>query len=321
MNLNKFLPIIKPYKKGHYQFKFSLFIPVYNGEKTINRALKSIEKQTYKDFEIIIIDDGSTDNTEGEVREFMTTSKYPIRFFKNVENIHKLGTILRGISLAQGEFFLIHDADDECLPNALEIYNEAYESIPNSEKKKISGITANCIDQHGNFIGTNIKEDYIYCNSFDFSFKYKIQGEKWGPTKTDVLRQIEIDKSIFGRGLIPEAYLWNTVDKAGYLTKFLNSVTRVYYTNNDDNLSSLKYDKKSFGMAIYSLLFINYFQKNHIVRYPKPFFKRLVSIVIASCYLEFSLKDFYESLHNWFLKISLVLLWPFRKNIKKLTKM
>jgi glycosyltransferase involved in cell wall biosynthesis len=320
MDLNLFLPKIEPFIKGQYQFKFTLFIPVFNGEKTILRALKSIEKQTFTNFEVIVIDDGSVDNTENVVREFITKSVCSIRFYKNDKNIHKMATILRGVSLAKGEFFLIHDADDECLPSALEIYNEAYESIPNSKKHKVSSITANCIDQNGNLIGTNIEEDFIYCNSFEYRFKYRIQGEKWGPTKTDVLKQFSLNKSIFNRGLIPEAFLWNTVDKAGYLTKFINSVTRIYYIANVDNLSSLKYDKKSFGMAVYSLLFINFFQKDHFSRYPKPFLKRLVSMIIASCYLEFNLISYCKSVNNWFLKILLILLWPFRKIIKNLAR-
>lgn len=319
MNLNRYLPVIKEYNKSDYKYKFTLFIPVYNGEETIIRALKSIEKQTFKDFEVIVIDDGSEDNTELILRGYMSTSGLNLSFHKNEQNIHKMGTILRGLDLAQGEFFLIHDADDECYSDALETYHNAYESIPEKDKQSISGVTANCVDQNGNFIGTNITSDTLFCNSFEYSEQHKIQGEKWGPTKTDVLKQVHIENSIIDKGLIPEAFLWLTIAKAGYITKYLNVVTRVYYVDNENSLSSLNYDQKSFGMAIYSILYLNYFADKYFYKIPLPFIKRLLSLVLASNHLDFSFKTYFNSIHNNNLKCLLVILWPFRKLGKILT--
>ena len=53
------------------QFTFTIFVPVYNGEKTLDRVFKSIKSQTYKNFEVIIINDGSTDNSDFIIRQFI----------------------------------------------------------------------------------------------------------------------------------------------------------------------------------------------------------------------------------------------------------
>lgn len=57
------------------QFTFTIFVPVYNGEKTLDRVFKSIKSQTYKNFEVIIINDGSTDNSDFIIRQFINEGR------------------------------------------------------------------------------------------------------------------------------------------------------------------------------------------------------------------------------------------------------
>ena len=87
----------------------SVILPVYNGEKYVCRAVQSILDQTYKNFEILIINDGSTDNSSA----LLSQHKDPrVRLLDNETNIGLIGTLNRGLSLASGEYIARMDQDD-----------------------------------------------------------------------------------------------------------------------------------------------------------------------------------------------------------------
>jgi glycosyltransferase involved in cell wall biosynthesis len=97
----------------------SVIIPTYNRAHLIGRAIKSVLNQTYQDFELIIIDDGSTDNTEDIIRQFQEKDKR-IKYKKHDKN--KGGSAARntGIKNSKGKYIAFQDSDDEWLPNKLE---------------------------------------------------------------------------------------------------------------------------------------------------------------------------------------------------------
>lgn len=94
----------------------SIIIPVYNGEKYIADTIKSVIDQTYKNWELIIVDDGSTDNTAKVVEQF---SDYRISYIKK-NNTGVSDTRNVGANLAKGEILCFLDADDVWLPQNLE---------------------------------------------------------------------------------------------------------------------------------------------------------------------------------------------------------
>jgi glycosyltransferase involved in cell wall biosynthesis len=92
-------------------------MPVYNGEKYLSEAIDSILYQTYTDFEFIILNDGSTDNTE----EIILSYDDPrIVYVKNEENLQIVETLNKGIALAKGKYIARMDADDISLPERFE---------------------------------------------------------------------------------------------------------------------------------------------------------------------------------------------------------
>lgn len=96
----------------------SVIIPCYNRAYIIRRAINSVLHQTFQDFEIIVVDDGSTDNTEEIIREFQENDRR-IRYFCHDKN--KGGSSARntGIKLAKGQYIAFLDSDDEWLPSHL----------------------------------------------------------------------------------------------------------------------------------------------------------------------------------------------------------
>ncbi|HSA05956.1 MAG TPA: glycosyltransferase [Candidatus Gastranaerophilales bacterium] len=95
----------------------SIIIPAYNAENYIKNAINSVLNQTYQNFEIIIINDGSTDNTENVIKQFDDTR---IKYFYQ-ENQGVSSARNKGIELSQGEYIAFLDADDLWLPEKLQL--------------------------------------------------------------------------------------------------------------------------------------------------------------------------------------------------------
>lgn len=100
----------------------SVVMPTYNRAKTIERAINSILEQTYQDFEIIIVDDNSNDNTEEIVKSIKDSR---IRYIKNTVNKGANESRNIGVSEALGEIIAFQDSDDEWIKNKLELQMKA----------------------------------------------------------------------------------------------------------------------------------------------------------------------------------------------------
>lgn len=102
----------------------SIIIPAYNAGSTISGTIESIEAQTYSNFEIIIVDDGSTDDTVLKISNLKNKFSN-IRLINNEGPKSVCGGRNRGLEAAGGEFIMFVDADDRILPDMLEVlYNE-----------------------------------------------------------------------------------------------------------------------------------------------------------------------------------------------------
>jgi glycosyltransferase involved in cell wall biosynthesis len=98
--------------------KISVVMSVYNGEKYLRPAVESILSQTFGDFEFIIVNDGSTDNSESILREYQSQDKR-IRLVSR-ENQGLIYSLNEGIGLALGDYIARMDADDISMPERLE---------------------------------------------------------------------------------------------------------------------------------------------------------------------------------------------------------
>ncbi len=97
--------------------KVTVFIPVYNREQYVGEAIESILAQTFTDFEILLVDDGSTDSSVDTIRSF---SDSRIRLVCSEENLGIPKTRNKGVELARGQYMAMLDSDDRAYPNRLE---------------------------------------------------------------------------------------------------------------------------------------------------------------------------------------------------------
>jgi glycosyltransferase involved in cell wall biosynthesis len=125
----------------------SIITPTYNRELLVQTTIKSIQAQTFTDWELIIVDDGSTDNTDQAVKPFLEDSR--IRYVKK-ENSGQAASLNVGVGYAKGTFITFLDSDDEAYPEWLQTVS--------AEIKEDTGIACSCAIRK--FMdGTTIQED------------------------------------------------------------------------------------------------------------------------------------------------------------------
>ncbi|MFN5032412.1 MAG: glycosyltransferase [Flavobacteriia bacterium] len=101
--------------------EFSIILPTYNRAHRINRAIESILEQRYSAWELIIVDDASTDNTEELIQPYLSDSR--IRYIKNEINQERCVSRNIGIEAAKGDYICFLDSDDYHLPHHLESFD------------------------------------------------------------------------------------------------------------------------------------------------------------------------------------------------------
>ena len=130
----------------------TVLLPVYNAAAFICEAIDSVLAQTFDDFELLIINDGSTDATDAIITSY-TDSR--IVYIKNDKNIGLVATLNKGIDLAQGQYLARMDADDICDKNRLK---QQFNLLENKPTVAVVGCNISFINTAGNITG-EWKED------------------------------------------------------------------------------------------------------------------------------------------------------------------
>ena len=196
----------------------TIFTPTYNRGHLLPTLFESICRQTFKDFEWIVVDDGSTDNTQQVMEGFMEDEHpFPIRSIKT-PNGGKHRAVNRGVKEACGELFFIADSDDQLTDDALQVVAEAYEGV--RDNPLIGGVCGLDCEKDGKIIGSGLPKDTIDCSSLDIRFKHHVTGDLKEVFLTRVLKEIPMPE-IDGERFSPEALTWNRI-AAKYQLHFVN---------------------------------------------------------------------------------------------------
>lgn len=146
----------------------SVVMPVYNGERYLRQSVESILNQTWRDFEFIIIDDGSTDATAEIVQQFEDKRILVIR---NSANLGLTASLNKGIAAAKGKFIARMDADDISLPERFEKQIGFFRTHPEIEAL---GTSTLYIDEHGNRTENNFLPTSHFCIKWELNFNSPI---------------------------------------------------------------------------------------------------------------------------------------------------
>ena len=222
--------------------KFTVFTPTYNRAHTLHRVYDSLKAQSFTDFEWIIVDDGSTDETKSIVESFIAQKAFPIYYYYQ-KNQRKHVAISQGLKKANGEFFLVADSDDTFPPDALDVFYKTWCSISEYERGSFTGVTGLCEDVSGNIIGTEFPSSPFDSTTAENFYRHNIKGEKWGFHRTEVLRQFPFpndnENKYFAEGII-----WNQISRK-YKTRYINHIVRTYYSDAGDQITSHLVQRRS----------------------------------------------------------------------------
>ena len=183
----------------------TVFTPTYNRAHLLSRLYESLKAQTFQDFEWIIVDVGSTDNTEEGVKDWLGGDR--IRYIKQ-SNGGKHRAINRGVQEARGELFFISDSDDYLPDDSLAKVAEKYAEIKSD--KTIGGICGLDMTPKGDVIGSGLPCDEIFCSSLELRVEYHVTGDLKEVFLTHVMREFPFPE-YDGERFCPEALVWNRI--------------------------------------------------------------------------------------------------------------
>lgn len=218
--------------------QISVFTPTYNRSDKIHRVFNSLLQQTWKDFEWIIVDDGSSDNTKSVIEGFISARPFFTIRYHYQPNSGKHIAINTGLSMAEGTWFHIADSDDEMTPEALEVFMKTWNSVPDDKKALFCGVVACCKDQFGKRISDYVPNG-VYDGGFrEMFYQYKFRKEAVMINKTEVLKKFPFPDHI-RNCYFPEAIIWKQMS-AAYPVRFINDEIRIYYVDDGQSIMSSK---------------------------------------------------------------------------------
>lgn len=195
----------------------SIFTATYNRAYCIGNLYNSLCEQTCFNFEWIIVDDGSCDNTEKLIQSYINERKISIQYFKQT-NQGKHIAFNKGVSIAKGELFFFVDSDDSLAFDAVEFLQQEFDKVKYNES--FAGISGTRIDKIGNRIGGRVNFAVIDANTLDFRYILRIKGDMAEAYKTNVLKQYPFP-IVEGEKFCSEAYVWNQMSQK-YKLRFFN---------------------------------------------------------------------------------------------------
>lgn len=238
----------------------SIFTPTYNRKDTLVRLYESIKVQNFKDFEWIIVDDGSIDNTSELVAFWIRESNFTIKYFYQ-ENSGKHVARNFALEKANGVFFLTIDSDDFFLDDALELMIQAWERYKDEDPKLI-GVEGHAININTNTItGSLYKENFLISNHIKTRAQDKVTGDKLRMLKTEVFKKYTFPV-YFNEKFVPEGIVWNQLSLEYNILYINNPIAVLDYQVNGITASSVKHRaKNSVGAAMYYVKYIEVSKK------------------------------------------------------------
>lgn len=264
----------------------TVFTPAYNRADLLLRLYNSLVQQTFSDFEWVIVDDGSSDNTEEVVKEFQAENKITINYFKQ-ENEGKHIAINRGVNLAQGELFFIVDSDDFLPTDSLLKICTRFEIV--KDDPFVAGLAGRKGYSLNEYIGSKITYPDMCINAFDFRMKNGIEGDMAEVIRTSIIKKFPFPK-IEGEKFCTEAFLWYQVALEYKMLWFSEIIYVAEYLEGGLSSNSFKIRKNApkFATLFYSRL----------EKYPIPFSQRLKANINYWRFAKFLDSSFLDKLKN-----------------------
>lgn len=215
--------------------KITLFTPTYNRGYIIEKLYRSLQRQSVKDFEWLVVDDGSSDYTEQLFNKWIAEEKsFSIRYYKT-ENGGKHRAVNYGLDLAQCEFFMVVDSDDYLVDDAVEKLCMWLKEL--DKNSLVMGVVANkgySVSETPNnyFSAPYLDKTLLEMNSYEENGKKVISGERALCFRTDFHKRYKYPE-FEGEKFLTEAIVYNRMASDGYKMRFYNDIIWIYEYQED----------------------------------------------------------------------------------------
>lgn len=196
----------------------TVFTPTYNRAYIIHKLYESLCRQTFSDFEWLVVDDGSADNTAQLLSGYVEEGRIPIRYIKQ-PNGGKHRAINRAITEARGELFFIVDSDDYLTDNALERLWFYYDQI--KDDPDFAGVGGLRIYSNGSVVG--LKREFSVMDADEIDIKQYLGGDRATAHKTEVLARYPFPE-YDGEKFLSEGVIWTRLAQK-YKMRFFTRVS------------------------------------------------------------------------------------------------
>lgn len=212
--------------KRDFHYAVTVFTATYNRAHLLPRVYRSLALQTFRNFEWLVVDDGSTDHTEEVVRSLAAEGTIPVRYVRKPhEGLHF--AINRGVRESLGFFFAGLDSDDWYHPDALERLMRRWAEIPEHRRMRYAGVVGLSEFNTGQIEGNHPTADVVDSDPVEIRLRYGMTGNRAGIMRTEVLREFPFPED--QRAFVTEQLIWNRIGRR-YLTRYVNErVTIIEY--------------------------------------------------------------------------------------------
>ena len=166
----------------------TVLTPTYNRAHTLPRLYESLVAQTFTDFEWVVVDDGSEDDTAGLLHAWSRGQDIQVHAARQ-NNLGQFAAVNLGLEHARGEFTTIVDSDDWLPPDSLATLFRRWREIPSEVRAQFSGIVGLCATPGGRVIGDPFPSDPLDCDAIELIYRYRIEGDKHSLLRTQVMRE------------------------------------------------------------------------------------------------------------------------------------
>ncbi len=253
----------------------TVFTPTYNRVKTISRLYDSLEKQSSHNFNWIIVDDGSEDETESYIQSIIDHAPFKVTYVKQ-DNSGKHSAINKGISLSNDEWFFIVDSDDVLPGDSISKVTEKIALLDST----YSGVCFRKADLEGNLLGTSAQMVDYEKNMSPTEAGHLFKGDLAYIFRSESMKKYPFP-IIKGEKFVPELYIWNKIGDCGKIKFFGRDVVYLCEYLDDgysQNFSrNLLRNPKGFSIHYRAQISREYTLKNKL--------KNLIRYLQCECYI------------------------------------
>lgn len=234
-------------KKSH--LFCTVFTPAYNRGYIIEKLYNSLKAQSCKDFEWVVVDDGSTDNTEELFDKWCKEENgFKIKYLKT-QNGGKQRAVNKGIDLASGKMFFIVDSDDYLTENAIERLKAYEETI--KDYNDFAGVAALKGYDKQKVIGSRNEKDFVDATNLNRE-DFNLTGDKAECYYLDLLKRYKFPE-VPSEKFVTECVVWDKIAADGYKIRWFNEILYLaeYLEDGYTNAGNSLLQKNPIGFLIY----------------------------------------------------------------------